>query len=121
QPDQALHLRVFHAQELLGSGEDAHWIGFDLDLRHSLDIHRHTLVGVEILCRGDVKAHKLQAELAALLDHGPNDFTASLDDFCSTEAIDDQRLVRSDLAVQPGNESCKKQHHNDHDAHNDQD
>ncbi len=121
QPDQALHLRVVHREELLGRRQDTDRVRLHLDLGHGLDVHGDALIGVQVLRRRDIKAHQLQRELAALLDHRPDDLTASLDDLRPAEAVDDERLVRADLAVEPGDERRDQQENDDQYPDNNED
>ena len=97
--DQVFALVRILGQELLGSSEDADRIGLHLDLGHSLDIHRHTLARVEILLGRDVEAHQFKRQLAAGLDHRPDHTAGALDHLGAAEPVDDERLVRPDLAI----------------------
>ena len=100
-------------QELLGGGQDRLRIRLHLDLRHGFHRDRHALLGVEILLRRDVERHQLQRQLAAVLHHR-EDHRALPDDAGAAEAVNDQRLVRAGLAVQPGH------HHQEQDRQNSQ-
>ncbi len=109
QADQAFALLISLGQELLGRSQDRLHVGFDLDLRHGLDGHRYTLLGVEILLRSHVEGHQFQRKLAADLHHRPYDGSVSLHDACAAKTVDDQRFVRTSLAVEP--RQCAHQQH----------
>ena len=113
QPDQAFTLGRGLGQKLLGGGLDRSVVGADLDLRHGLHRNGDALLGVEVLLRGYVKAHQFQRQHPEVLDHGPDDSAAAFDDLHVAEAVNQQRFVRSYLAIescQAGNAEHQHQH-----------
>jgi hypothetical protein len=104
QADQPLALGRLLAQELLGRGLDALRVRLDLDLGDRLDRDRDALAGVQVLGRRDVERHQLERQLLGALDHRQHDRAGPPHDPSAAEAVDDQRLVRPDLAVKPGHD-----------------
>src|SRR5262249_43711780 len=102
QADQPFAFFGSLAEELLRRGKDAFVVGLDLDLRYGLDRHPHALLGVEVLLRGHVEGHQLERQLTRTLDHRPDDRAAPTVDARTTQAVDDQRLVRPYLSVELG-------------------
>ena len=92
-------------QKLLGRGQNRGLIAAHLDLRHRFHGHRHALLGVQILLRRNVKAHQLQAQLAAAFHHGKDHRAVAFDHPRPAEAVNNQRLVGTGLAIQRGDDA----------------
>ena len=102
QPDQAFALLVGLGQELLRRGEDRLDVRLHLDLRDGFDGHRDALLGVEILLRRHVERHQFERKFAADLHHRPYDGAVAFDHPRSADAVNDERLMRACLAIEPG-------------------
>jgi hypothetical protein len=102
QANQSVALLRAFGQELLRRSQDRLRIGFDLDLRDRFHRNRDSLFGVEVLLRRDVKGHQLQRQFAAVLDHRQDHRAMPLNHTGAAKAVHHQRLVRSGLAIQPG-------------------
>src|SRR5208283_1721850 len=116
QADEAIALRGRFRKELFGGGENGFLVILHLDLRHGFHGDRDALLGVEILLRSDVEGHQLQREILAGLHHGENDRAPPGVDIRAAEAIDDQRFVRSSLAIHPGDDRHEHQRDDDQDS-----
>ncbi len=99
QADQAFALLIGFGEELLGGGEDGFLVGLHLDLGDGLHGDGYALLGVEILLRRHVERHQFEGKVAAVFDHRKDDGAVSLDHAGSAKAINNQRFMRSRLAV----------------------
>ena len=114
QPDQPFALRVGLRQKLLGRGLDRLRIALHLDLRDGFHRDRDALLGVEILLRRNIERHQLQRKLTAGFHHREDHRAAALDNPCSAETVNDDRLVRTGLPIQPGNGHHQREQRDHH-------
>ena len=119
QANQALPLIICLGQELFGGGENRFGVRFHLDLRHGFHCHSDALLRVQVLLRGHVEGHQFERKLAADLHHRQHHRAMTFDHAGSAESINDQRLVRSRFAIDPGHPADQEQ--NDHDRKRDED
>ncbi len=119
QPDQPFAFVRRLGQELLGGGLNRDRVRLHFDLGHGFYRHRDALIGVKVLLRSHVERHQLQRKDLAALDHRDNDPAATFDNACPTESIDQQRLVRSNFAIQAGKHA--EQAHDCHHPQSDND
>src|SRR6266576_3691905 len=113
QSDQSLALLICLGQELLRRGQDRLDVGLDLDLRHGLDCYRLSLLGVEILLRSHVERHQFQRKLPANLHHGPYDGPVTFHDTRAAEAVNDERFMRTGLAIESRESAHQEQNSQD--------
>src|SRR5262249_52225664 len=117
--DQAFPLLRRLGQELLSGSLDGYLVRLDFNLGHGFHAYRHALLGVEILLRRYVKAHQLQRQQPAALDHGKNE-SATLNHLRPPDAISDQRLIGPDLAIETGKHGEHKHHRENDQPRNDE-
>jgi hypothetical protein len=99
-PNHSLPLFIGLAQELICSSLDLVFLIFYLELSDRLDLHGYSLIGIQSIARGHVKAHQLQAKLIGALKQWP-DHRAPTDDHLGTSAsVHYERSIWADFSIQ---------------------
>ena len=116
ETDEALTLIGRLGEELLRRGVNRLEIRLHFDLRHRFDGHRDALFGVEVLHRRHVERHQLERELTDGFDHRKDHRAVAFHDARAAKPVDDERFVRSCLAIERGEKGAQQRHDEHHQA-----